>query len=203
MKQGKLSLLAMMAMLSVMLMSNSTAWAYATAGPGDDPSCLVPDLPKPAGDRLKIQGTLAVDVTSNLASSGSQDVDYILRLERNGHTRFFRIHLQYPVIGLSYESVLCRILDPRPGYTPDPVAVQALVNDILDATRPDALFTPSEVATPRKLVITANTFRDAEARDAVQLIPGSGDCATVAGCTHLPQHAGTLADIIIYAVPAN
>lgn len=149
-----------------MVLCGSAQDALAGAGAGSTPSCQVNN---PGGGSAAMKGTIAID--TNVASS---DTDYIIRLTRSGATHFYRLHLVTSLAGLSYEEMVCRALDP--GNTTDPVAVQALVTQVMTD------FGLSKT----RLVIQDSSISNAEPVSANQAILGT-------------NRAGSLADIVIYA----
>lgn len=144
-------------------------WAGSAGG---SVSCLVG---KHGPGAVKLRGTIAVDVTSNVGLTAPQDVDFVVRLERSGLTKFFRLHLLTPLNGLTHEEIACRIFNPGDTNDADTItAVTAFVQQILT----DFGLTDKTV-----LVITDKSVANSE---------------SLAG-TVFGSHQGSMADITVYA----
>jgi hypothetical protein len=119
-------------------------------------------------------------VTDGLPSTGgNQTADFVIRLERSGNVKFFRLRhaMQFGDTSLGgMEAALCEILKPANG--PE---VNTFVQSILTAF----FGNPSSKT---KLVITNNSITDAELDVPDISVPGSN-----------PLHAATLLNVTIYA----
>jgi hypothetical protein len=92
-----------------------TVTSVSAGGPGDNPSCLVPN---PPGGATALRGTVAVGV-QNASPNVTDNVDFTLRLERGGALAFFRASVPMQVYATSNEGILCTLLDRT---NPDPAA---------------------------------------------------------------------------------
>jgi hypothetical protein len=170
------------AMAGVLLAPGVEVWAAGTGSTGGDGDCVVPKVPKNA---LKATGTMGVEVSGPIFDQfQSQDVDVTFRVERRNVTKFFRVHLQYPVVGVHKEVIACNALD-------------VLATQILDAN--NGLFTYQEITNRNltKIVITDDSIRNDESGDANTVIPGT----VVGSGTGATGRAASVADIVIYAAP--
>ena len=148
--------------------------AWGRGSPGGAPaSCLVKN-PGPSGKAIR--GTMTLEVTSNVGSTGTQDGDFTLRLTgSSGVQQFFRVHVVAAFAGLSDEEIVCRIFDDVANQA-DP-AVVTFVQQVRSGLG---------LAASAKFVITNKSISASEALDADLLIPGT-------------VHASSMADITIYA----
>lgn len=164
------------AAIGVQIILFGMTWNVWAGSAGGAVSCLVG---KHGPGAVKLRGTVAVDVTSNVGSvGGEQDVDFVVRLERSGLTKFFRLHLMTPALtGLTHEEIACRIFNPDDTSDTDTIsAVTAFVQQILT----DFGLTGKTV-----LVITDKSVSDSE---------------SLAGTVFGPApHQGSMADITVYA----
>jgi hypothetical protein len=124
----------------ISLTMGSDVWAL---GGGGTPTCQVGN---PGAGAVAIRGVIVVETIN---ASAPTEVDYLLRLERSGVVKFYRMRQFTPVNGLSTEEVVCRAVDPS---GPEPGVVGPVVAAIL------ADFAPGKT----RLLITDKSVSNAE-----------------------------------------
>jgi hypothetical protein len=144
------------ATLGVLLGSTPLAWAGGGAG------LTAPCQVKNSGSgAIALRGAIAVEV-QNGTLPGPTDVDYTVRLERGGVTKFLRFTLNAEVFALSNEEVVCLLLD-------DPTFTQTVRDEFGLGNR--------------FLKITDNSLKNAESKGPHQVIPGTTRASTLGDIT--------------------
>jgi hypothetical protein len=78
---------------------------------GGSPTGGTPCLVEKIGGSTPVRGTVAVDVRiTDPSPLVNQDVSFVLRLERSGVTKFFRLNLSANINGMTNEQVACVML---------------------------------------------------------------------------------------------
>lgn len=154
--------LVVVGMVAALCGPAADAWGGG-GGPAGPEFCVVDN---PGAGARAIRGTVNVQVRSADINDGTvpQEVDFTLRLERSGVTRFFRLHLDNQLIlGMTNEQIACVMLSNP-----------SLVVAILDA------FAPGQ----REIVITDKSITSAEDRLATApVFAGQNHAATMADFT--------------------
>ncbi len=215
MKRARNSMSMAVMLVGSCLMLTSDAWTYTGTGgiAGGTPTCVIPKA-DPNKHTLKLTGTVAINVTSNIDILASRnDVDVVVRLqEKSGAPRFYRLHLYTPFNNLSNQERACRIFNPADDPTDIAVqqAVRAFVNKIIsDFQLPFATrFVFLGVLQDNGTFDTSQAIYNGESPTAVLVIPGStnnvpGGAPFLPGnpITGIPpgDHAGSMIDITVYA----
>ncbi|MBW1802018.1 MAG: hypothetical protein JRJ85_14965 [Deltaproteobacteria bacterium] len=166
-----------------------TPQIFATGGPAPGDECCV--VINPGGGALAMKGTMALvyDVGNN------HNLDIMLRLERSGEQKFFRINLSgVPLLGLTNEGITCLILNPKETANPAiQTKVTAFVNEILGA------FFDGLNATNTRLAITSYSISDCQG------VYGCDDGTGTPTYCLIPEtdRTSSLGDIVIYAVDSS
>jgi hypothetical protein len=134
----------------------------APAGAGGGAGLTAPCQVKNSGSgAVALKGAIAVEV-QDATTQGPTTVDYTLRLERSGVTKFLRFSLDAIVFAASNEEVVCFLLD-------DPAFTEVVQTEFSLGAR--------------SLKITENSLRNAEAKGPHQNIPGTPRGSTLADIT--------------------
>jgi hypothetical protein len=159
------------------------AWA---GGPGDNPSCVVPN---PPGGATALRGTVAVGV-QNAAVQANTDADFTLRLSRGGALAFFRVSLNMQVFSISDEGILCHLLN-------DDQSVAA-------ASTRAAILTTFALPQSSKFFLTDKSLSNSEIQGSVNqwlcnqtFTPTNPPLAPPTSC-QVPPRAASMADVVIY-----
>ncbi len=188
----KTRLMLMAGLIGLLMGPAPDLWA---GGFGEVPSCLVNKnaVEDPSG--TKLTGTMAVDI---LQAVNPGRADVVLRLERYGDTKFFRMLFEkFPGFGqpdlTQYQTRLCDILNlPSNSLNGQTLAGQIISAFQLQGTR--------FVITPRSIRDT-QTLPDLSGNVCCGNVPINSDADLAIPTSGTPPRAMTLFDVVIFAQP--